>query len=119
MKVGGRRLSAASRPKTHASSGSPPADKSTSNHPEDTDYPRPAAHGDEHGEQLHVPPPTEEEVPKKEKKHIHGNHDEHRLMESSYRKAETTRPTRDTAAQKGPFGAAGRIAQPAGKTLGA
>ncbi|KAH7926834.1 hypothetical protein BV22DRAFT_1194051 [Leucogyrophana mollusca] len=112
MKVGGRRLSVTSRPKPHVSSGSPPASPTTL--PEETDYPRPAAPGDEHH---HVPPPNEEEAPKK-KKHGHGNHDEKRLKESAFQKAEAARPTRDNNAPKGAFGAAGRIAQPAGKTFG-
>jgi len=81
---------------------------------ENTDYPRPADHGEE---QAHVPPHNEDEVPKK-KHHRHGNHDDNRLLESAYRKAEATRPTRDHVGGKNGFGAAGRIAQPAGKNFG-
>ena len=82
------------------------------------DYPRPAPPSEEHTELVHTAP--EEEVPpKKEKRHnMHDN--EKKIRESPLWKVEMTRPTRDTSgAGKTGFGAAGRIAQPAGRGLGA
>ncbi|KAH7886352.1 hypothetical protein F5I97DRAFT_1255665 [Phlebopus sp. FC_14] len=112
MKVGGRRLSISSRPKHHTSSGSAPT--SAAEQTENTDYPRPAAQGEE---QAHAPPHNEEEAPKKEKKHGHKGTEERRLQESAYRKAVATQPTRDHAGGKHAFGAAGRIVQPMEKAL--
>ncbi|KIJ66618.1 hypothetical protein HYDPIDRAFT_109707 [Hydnomerulius pinastri MD-312] len=114
VKVGGRRLSVTSRPKPHAAPGTPPSN--TNAEAENTDYPRPTTQG-EGEEQVHAPPHNEEEVPKKEKKHGHGGHDERRLKESAYRKAEATMPSKSHSASKGSFGAGGRIGQPMGKTL--
>lgn len=82
---------------------------------ENTDYPRPAGHGEE---EAHPPPHNEEEVPKKKKHHGHGNHDDNRLLESAYRKAEASMPTRDHVGGKNGFGAGGRISQPAAKAFG-
>jgi hypothetical protein len=81
------------------------------------DYPRPPAPGEEQPEHLHTG--GEEEVPhKKEKRHnMHEN--ERKIKESPFRKAETTRPTRDSTGKQVSFGGAGRIAQPSGKGLGA
>jgi hypothetical protein len=83
------------------------------------DYPRPPAPGEEQAEHLHTG--GEEEVPhKKEKKHnMHDN--ERKIKESPLWKVEMTRPTRDSTGKTGhgSFGAAGRIAQPSGKGLGA
>lgn len=54
--------------------------------------------------------------PKKEKKH--GSHEnERKLKELAHRKAEITRPTKDLMPGNKGFGASGRIAQPAGKSL--
>lgn len=70
--------------------------------------------GEEH---VHPPHNNEEEVPKKDKKQ--GNSEnEKKLKELAHRKADATRPTRDTQGGGKNFGAAGRIAQPAGKGLG-
>lgn len=82
---------------------------------QNTDYPRPTDHGEE---EAHAPPHDEEEVPKKKKNHRHGSHDDNRLLESAYRKAEASRPTRDNVSGKSGYGAGGRIAQPVGKTFG-
>ncbi|KAH0837799.1 hypothetical protein J3R83DRAFT_5995 [Lanmaoa asiatica] len=131
MRVGGRRLSISARHKPHNapllrtrphqnSGGSSP----TNTHPaENADYPRPAAQeeGEEQAEaqtqQTHPPPHNEEEVPKKEKKHGHGGHDQNRLKESAYRKLDATMPSKDHLGSKHSFGAAGRIGQPTGKVL--
>ncbi|OAX38124.1 hypothetical protein K503DRAFT_770817 [Rhizopogon vinicolor AM-OR11-026] len=113
-KVGGRRLSVStSRPRPHANSGAP--SNGSPPQAENTDYPRPADHGEE---EAHAPPHNEEEVPKKKKHHGHGSHDDNRLLESAYRKAEASRPTRDHVGGKNGFGGGGRISQPAGKTFG-
>jgi len=114
MKVGGRRLSVSSKPRLHAASSFPTDNISQR---ENADYPRPAppGEGEEHAQ---APPHNEEEAPKKEKKHGHGNHDDNRLKESIYRKIEGTRPTRDlSSGPKNSFGAGGRIAQPSGKVF--
>jgi hypothetical protein len=73
------------------------------------DYPRPAAPAPPE-EAVHVPPPhhNEEEPPRKDKKH----ENERKLMELAQRKAEMTRPTRDSKNTGKGFGGAGRIAQP-------
>ncbi|KAF9225202.1 hypothetical protein BS17DRAFT_584470 [Gyrodon lividus] len=112
VRVGGRRLSINSRPRPHVASGTPPAN--STNQAENTDYPRPTAQGE--GEE-HVPPHNEEEAPKKEKKHGHGNHDQGRLKESAYRKVAAAMPTKDHLTSKHSFGVGGRIDQPMGKTL--
>jgi len=114
VKVGGRRLSVSNRQhKPHVASPSETtqAAEATTNS-ENVDYPRPAAPGEEPAH--HDAPPHEEEAPKKEKKHGHGNHENEKKLRDAQRKAEA-RPTRDS--QTGPknFGGAGRIAQPAGK----
>ncbi|KAG1742688.1 uncharacterized protein EDB91DRAFT_291767 [Suillus paluster] len=111
--VGGRRLSVTSRPRPRANSGALP--NVGANQTENTDYPRPAGHGDE---EAHDPPHNEEELPKKKKHHGHGSHDDNRLQESAYRKAEASRPTKDNVGGKSGYGASGRIAQPAGKSFG-
>ncbi|KAG1783438.1 hypothetical protein EV702DRAFT_1191861 [Suillus placidus] len=86
------------------------------NQTEDTDYPRPAGHIEE---EAHAPPHNEEEIPKKRKHHGQGSHDDNRLQESAYRKAEASRPTKDHVGGKSGYGGGGgRIAQPAGKSLG-
>ncbi|KAF9236828.1 hypothetical protein BU15DRAFT_49515, partial [Melanogaster broomeanus] len=112
VKVAGRRLSIHSRPRHHAAS--PPVN--ATNEAEETDYPRPTAH-EEGEEQAHVLHHNEEEVPKKEKKHGHGSHDQDRLKESVHRKVEATMPTKDNPTSHHSFGAAGRIGQPMGKAL--
>jgi len=111
VKVGGRRLSVHSRPRHHVAS--PPRN---TNEAEETDYPRPTAHG-EGEEQAHVLHHNEEETPKKEKKHGHGSHDQDRLNESVYHKVEATMPTKNNSGSQHSFGAAGRIGQPMGKAL--
>jgi len=110
IRVGGRRLSVNSRPKAH----SPVEAKPPSPPTEPTDYPRPAAPGEQ------TPHHEEEEVPKKEKKKGNGG-DEHerRLQENLYRKAELNRPSKDTHGAKNTnaIGGGGRIGQPAGRTM--
>lgn len=81
--------------------------------PENVDYPRPAAPGDEPAHHPN-PPRTEEEVPLKEKKHWNHENDM-KLKELAHRKAEDTRPSRDMMGGSKNFGASGRIVQPAGK----
>ncbi|KZT02028.1 uncharacterized protein LAESUDRAFT_738894 [Laetiporus sulphureus 93-53] len=83
---------------------------------EPTDYPRPAAPGEQapHHEQ------HEEEVPRKEKrKGSGGDEHERRLQESLYRKAELNRPRKDmhTGKNRNNIGGGGRISQPAGRPL--
>jgi hypothetical protein len=79
---------------------------------EDTDYPRPAPPQDLVN--------NEEEPPKKDKRQGHGNHDnEKKVREGTYRKMETTRPTRDALGGKSGFGGAGRVLQPSGKGFAA
>ncbi|KAG9222106.1 hypothetical protein CCMSSC00406_0009283 [Pleurotus cornucopiae] len=111
VKVGGRRLSI-SKTKLHAPTeqanneskvGGQKADE-----PEVMDYPRPAAPGEERPH----PPPHHDE-PKKEK---HSPHDA-RLKELAHAKAEATMPTRGIKSSGKAYGAGGRIAQPAGKSL--
>ncbi|RDB24415.1 hypothetical protein Hypma_008452 [Hypsizygus marmoreus] len=114
VKVGGRRLSVTSKPKHHAAT-EPAATIEPTPAADNVDYPRPVAHG---GEQVQANPPPyiEEEAPLKRDKHSHDV--ERQLREFAQRKDETTRPSKDmTAGHKG-FGAAGRIAQPAGKSFG-
>jgi hypothetical protein len=53
---------------------------------------------------------------KKEKKHW-SHENEMKLKELAHRKAEGTRPSKDMLSGNKGFGAAGRIAQPAGKGL--
>ncbi|KAG6852638.1 hypothetical protein C0991_010257 [Blastosporella zonata] len=84
--------------------------------PTAADYPRPV-HTE--GEDQHPPPPHHDDdvPPKKEKKHM--NHDaEKQMRDIAQRRAEGTRPSKDLIGghQRG-FGAAGRIAQPQGKSL--
>jgi hypothetical protein len=76
---------------------------------ENVDYPRPAPPGGDH-----VPPPHEEEIPKREKKHDHRNYENEKRLRDTQRKVEP-RPTRDAQAGGKSFGGAGRIAQPASK----
>ncbi|KAG2337639.1 hypothetical protein BDR05DRAFT_1004895 [Suillus weaverae] len=113
IRVGGRRLSVTSRPRPRANSEA--AANVGANQTEDTDYPRPAGHVEE---EAHAPPHNEEEIPKKRKHHGHGSHDDNRLQESAYRKTEASRPTKDHVGGKSGYGGGGRIAQPAGKSLG-
>ncbi|KAM6498862.1 hypothetical protein JOM56_006810 [Amanita muscaria] len=120
VKVGGRRLSVSSRHAKSHSTSSVTRSKSMSNSSPTPDYPRPPPPGEDQPEHLHTG--GEEEVPpKKEKKHnMHDN--EKKIRESPFYKVEMTRPTRDAGGKGGfggGFGAAGRIAQPAGKGFGA
>jgi len=111
VKVGGRRLSISAKHKPHTNSESAPVQEISA--PENIDYPRPAAPGNEQTHHSN-PPHTEEEIPlKKEKKHENGL----KLKELAHRKAENTRPSRDVLGGKGGFGGAGRVLQPAGKGL--
>ncbi|KAG6815907.1 hypothetical protein H0H87_010353 [Tephrocybe sp. NHM501043] len=112
VKVGGRRLSVSSKPR-HAAPAEPTrADPSP---PAAADYPRPV-HAE--GAEDHPPPHHDDEVPpKKEKKHM--NHDaEKHMRDLAQRKLDATRPSKDMMGGQKGFGAAGRIAQPAGKSLG-
>lgn len=113
IRVGGRRLSVTSRPRPRANSEA--VANVGANQTEATDYPRPAAHSEE---EAHPPPHNEEEIPKKRKHHGQGNHDDSRLQESAYRKAEASTPTKDHVSGKSGYGGGGRIAQPAGKSFG-
>jgi hypothetical protein len=101
----------------HRTLHSEPAPVEDSSGPENVDYPRPAVPGEENVDHPNPPLHTDEEAPlKKEKKH--SNHEkEKKLKEREYRKIEATMPTRDMLGGKGGFGAAGRIAQPAGRGL--
>ncbi|KAJ7045208.1 hypothetical protein C8F04DRAFT_1249637 [Mycena alexandri] len=116
LKVGGRRHSISTRHRSH-----PPPDSVSPTTPpavvEPVDYPRPAppppavgGEAEAEAEAVHVPPPqhNEEEPQKKDKRH----ENERKLMELAQRKAEMTRPTRDSKNNGKGFGAAGRIAQP-------
>ncbi|KAG6916872.1 hypothetical protein DXG01_004853, partial [Tephrocybe rancida] len=114
-KVGGRRLSISSKPKHTAPAEPAPAEPSPP-----ADYPRPVHTGTGAEDQVHAPPPHHEDEapPKKEKKHMNHETEKH-LRDLAQRKVEATRPSKDSIGghNKG-FGAAGRIAQPAGKSLG-
>ncbi|KAF8661414.1 hypothetical protein AX16_001333 [Volvariella volvacea WC 439] len=119
VKVGGRRLSTTTRhtkPRL-ALDMSKSTDCVATNSTEGTedDYPRPAAPG-EGEEHTNNTPHEEEAPPKKEKKH-NQHENERKMKESAHWKVEYTRPTRDTQPGSRSFGAAGRIAQPAGKAL--
>ncbi|KAF5340166.1 hypothetical protein D9758_014994 [Tetrapyrgos nigripes] len=105
VKVGGRRLSTSSKAKTHASTTSEVAPEVPTEAEEPTDYPRPVA-----GEQHHDAPHHNEEE-KKDKKPFFDSF--------AHKKTEENKPTRDFQAAGKGFGAGGRIAQPAGKVLGA
>jgi len=116
VKVGGRRLSISTKHKSHpapepasAATEAPPTEKETEI---ETDYPRPAAPGEE--EAVHHIHHEEEVPPKKNKKH-ENYEDDKRQMEAEQRKAEMNRPTREGLQKSGGkgFGGAGRIAQPA------
>jgi len=114
VKVGGRRLSITARHRRHSASEPAPVEPSPS--PPNTDYPRPAAPGEE--QPVHNPPPhiEDEAPPKKEKKHW--NHEnEIKAKELAHRKMETTRPSKDTVGGNKGFGAGGRIAQPVARPL--
>jgi len=119
LKVGGRRRSVSSKPKTQNTGGTQltePAgsDEATNNETAADDYPRPAPpsegqqadHRDAHHQY------QDEEQARKEKKHPSNE----KMKEYAHWKAETTRPTRYVQGNvmKG-WGASGRIAQPAGK----
>jgi len=111
MKVGGRRLSISSKPKSHPHTET----KDTETAKEETvnadDYPRPAPPTGEAPLQ-HAHQHNEEEVPpKKERK-------EKKMQELAHKKVEMTRPTRDIQAGNKGHGMGIRIAQPAGKNLG-
>ncbi|KAG5717981.1 hypothetical protein E4T56_gene1727 [Termitomyces sp. T112] len=113
IKVGGRRLSVSSRPK-HAATTEP----TTASPSPPTDYPRPVHTTTGTDEQAHAPPPPhhEDEPPKKEKRHQNHEHEKH-LRDLAQRKSEATRPSKDLMGGNKGFGAAGRIAQPAGRSL--
>ncbi|KAI0066579.1 hypothetical protein BV25DRAFT_1835595 [Artomyces pyxidatus] len=116
IRVGGRRLSLPSRPKPP-----PPSEVAAPSPGEPADYPRPAPPSEEqhaHYEQDQVPPHTEEELPKKEKKQGNGMHDnERRLRESAQRKAEGNRPRKEIIGGGKTVGGGGRISQPGGKVM--
>ncbi|KAJ7589548.1 hypothetical protein C8J56DRAFT_938865 [Mycena floridula] len=117
VKVAGRRLSTTTRPtKSHISSS--PKETSAIEavsdiQDEQVDYPRPAPPGTQHeANPNHVH--HEEEVPlKKDKKHgvVHDD--------VAQRKAATTMPTKEAQIPNKGFGGGNRIAQPAGRALGA
>ncbi|KAG9308974.1 hypothetical protein JVU11DRAFT_11276 [Chiua virens] len=117
LRVGGRRLSINTRPKLHTTLGT--AAPANTQPTEDADYPRPGATqggGEEQAEAETNHPQNEEEVPKKQKKRGHGDHDQNklRLKESVLRRLDlTTVPSKDHLSSRHWFGAAGRISQPA------
>ncbi|KAG6808019.1 hypothetical protein H0H92_005669 [Tricholoma furcatifolium] len=116
VKVAGRRLSITSRPKPAAPAERAPAEPGTP-----ADYPRPVHTETGAGADEHAPPPPhhEDEVPKKEKKHRDMNHEmEKHLRDLAQRKVDATRPSKDMMGAHKGFGAAGRISQPSGKSLG-
>jgi len=108
VKVGGRRLSV-SKPKPRPSGPATVDNQVPEPASDDVDYPRPAPPQD-------VMHNEEHEVPKKEKRQGHRNHDnEKKLRDGALRKEEANRPTKDVLGGRGGFGAAGRVVQPAGK----
>ncbi|KAF4604537.1 hypothetical protein EYR40_003311 [Pleurotus pulmonarius] len=111
VKVGGRRLSI-SKPKPHVvteqTTNESKVDVQKVDEPEVIDYPRPTAPGEERSH----PPPHYDET-KKEK---HSSHDA-RLKDLARAKAEATMPTKGIKSSGKGYGACGRIAQPAGKSL--
>ncbi|KDQ31524.1 hypothetical protein PLEOSDRAFT_1102486 [Pleurotus ostreatus PC15] len=111
VKVGGRRLSI-SKPRPHVLTEQTihesTVDAQKVDEPEVIDYPRPTVPGEERPH----PPPHHDE-PKKEK---HSPYDA-RLKELAHAKAEATMPTRGIKSNGKAYGANGRIAQPAGKSL--
>lgn len=59
---------------------------------------------------------NDDEHPKKEKRQGYGTHDsEKKVRESTHKKAEVIKPTKDASGGKGGFGGAGRVLQPSGK----
>ncbi|THU84236.1 hypothetical protein K435DRAFT_783872 [Dendrothele bispora CBS 962.96] len=115
VKVGGRRLSI-SKHKPHTGTTEPVPETTTvelsSDQEQPTDYPRPVAGTEQ--QQQHAPHHNhnEEEIPAKKDKKSHFD-----LF--AHKKTEETKPTREFQAGNKGFGAGGRIAQPAGKVLGA
>ncbi|KAF8167305.1 hypothetical protein B0H34DRAFT_10436 [Crassisporium funariophilum] len=120
MKVGGRRLSISSKHKAAATpSGETTAAEGTDKNDEAVipDYPRPAPPTGGADDPQHAPHHNDEEFPpRKERKHGHEN--EKKMQEYAQRKAETTRPSRDSHASGKAHGMGARIAQPAGKAFG-
>lgn len=80
-----------------------------------TDYPRPSA---PHPDDSHTQ--DDERKVEREKKYHESGHDTHKhVIELAKKKAEImNQPTRESHTSSKGFGAAGRIAQPAGKELG-
>lgn len=87
-----------------------PAADTADNDTGPTDYPRPAAPGEQPPHEHH---PHEEEQPRRDKKHSTTD-SERRVHEMQHKKADYTRPSKSTANKTGGM----RIAQPAGRSIG-
>jgi len=111
IKVGGRRLSISTKPKTqhHAETNNPEAANEQAAAP---DYPRPAPPTGDQEPPPHHHQHNEEEVPPKKER------TEKKLQELAHRKVEMTRPTRDVPSASKGHTVNMRIGQPAGKGFG-